>query len=78
MPTYTISPRLPKGGFDVHVIDSGGRHQTMLDFKTEVEAQTWIREDRDRGSINQTTVGAVIRRGKRAESPSQALSGTAR
>jgi hypothetical protein len=46
--TYALSPRPHGRGYDIHVISSEGVHQTMLDFKTEAEAEAWIASDKER------------------------------
>ena len=43
MATYTIIPRGDL--FDVAVVSRNGARQTMLGFKTEADATTWISED---------------------------------
>jgi hypothetical protein len=46
MATYTISRRDNHSGFEVQVIGDDGAHQTLLGFRTRVEAHEWIAQDR--------------------------------
>jgi hypothetical protein len=45
MTVYTIATRSDRTGFDIEIVGSDGARQTMLGFKSRVEAQAWIVED---------------------------------
>jgi hypothetical protein len=45
MATYTVIPRPLSRGFNVLVVGDNGARQTMLNFQTEAEAQSWIDAD---------------------------------
>ena len=45
MSTYTIIPRPDQSGYDIAIIGTNGARQTMLGFRTEVEAEAWIAQD---------------------------------
>jgi hypothetical protein len=43
--TYTICRRPEGPGFDIRIVGFNGSRQTMLGFKTAVEAEAWIDDD---------------------------------
>jgi hypothetical protein len=45
MATYTLMPRRDGDGYDIRVVDADGARHTMLGFKTEADATTWIAHD---------------------------------
>jgi len=45
MPTYTISSRSDRGGFDVEVEGPHGAQQIKTGFKTQSDAENWIFAD---------------------------------
>ncbi len=46
MATYAIVPRIGDDGFDVSVVGSDGARQTILNFRTEADAEAWIVQDK--------------------------------
>jgi hypothetical protein len=47
MTAYTLVPRQDRAGYDIRVVDADGAHHTMLGFKTEADAWTWIVHDKE-------------------------------
>jgi len=45
MTNYTLVLRHDGPGYNIRVIDADGAHHTMLGFKTEADAWTWIVHD---------------------------------
>ena len=39
-------PRQTDDGFDIQMVDDDGVRRTMLGFKTEADAEEWIRMDK--------------------------------
>jgi hypothetical protein len=45
MATYMIVPRTGDDGFDISVVGDRGDRHTILNFKTEADAEAWIVQD---------------------------------
>jgi hypothetical protein len=46
MATYTVVPKVDQTGFHVAIVGSDGVRQTILGFKTQADAETWISRDK--------------------------------
>lgn len=44
MATYTIAPRIRQAGYKIEMIADNGARHTILEFKTEADAEAWIAE----------------------------------
>jgi hypothetical protein len=47
MATYEIKPSSHGSGFRVEVLSDNGTRHTMLGFDTEVEANEWVKDDKE-------------------------------
>ncbi|MEJ0017306.1 MAG: hypothetical protein WDN25_12195 [Acetobacteraceae bacterium] len=57
MANYTVVPRSADDGFDVAVIGGDGARQTVLNFRTQADAEAWIMQDEEHERRQNSTMG---------------------